>query len=273
MFLFRREVILEAFARYLPDIFNELRLIGEGKQSIEEAYQKIPGISLDHGIMEKAANVAVVPADLEWSDVGTWEAFYGLLNKDSQGNALLGRAVDLNSRNCLVFSQDRLVATIGLENIIVVDTADASLVCHHDHVQDVKNLVDRLTHDNLVESVSHPTVERPWGHFRLLDAGPCYQVKQLMVAPGKRLSLQLHQYRAEHWVVVSGTPLVTVGQETKPVPPNESVFVPVQTLHRLENSGTEPAIIIEVQTGTYLGEDDIVRFEDDFWRCVETNLS
>lgn len=269
IFLFRREVILDALARYLPDLYHELNLLGEGNQSVEEAYQKISGISLDHGVMEKAGNVVVVPADLEWSDVGTWEAFYNLLDQDSRGNAVVGRAEDMDSRNCLIFAQNRLVATIGLEDVIVVDTADASLVCHRDRVQDVKILVERLTRLNLVESVQHPTVERPWGHYRVLAHGPFYKVKEIVVAPGKRLSLQLHQYRAEHWVVVEGTPMIHIGGENMAVPVNESLFVPLNTPHRLENPGQEPVKIIEVQTGAYLEEDDIVRLDDDFWRLSE----
>ncbi|RJR34075.1 MAG: mannose-1-phosphate guanylyltransferase/mannose-6-phosphate isomerase [Deltaproteobacteria bacterium] len=269
MFLFRRDVILDALARYLPDLHQELRLLGERDQSLEETYRKIPSISLDQGIMEKAANVAVVPADLEWSDVGTWEAFYRLLKKDSRGNTKVGRVEDLDSRNCLIFAQNRLVGTIGLEDVIVVDTADASLVCHRDRVQDVKGLVERLTNLNLEESVQHPTVEHPWGHYQIIAQGPCYKVKEIVVAPGKRLSLQLHRYRTEHWVVVEGTPMVTIGNENLAVPVNESVFVPLKTFHRLENPGQEPVKIIEVQTGTYLEEDDIVRLDDDFWRLPE----
>ena len=266
MFLFRREVILEALARHLPELYQALRLVGEGKQSLEEAYQKIPSISLDHGIMEKAGNVVVVPADLDWSDVGTWEAFYNLVDKDSRGNAVVGRAEDMDSRNCLVFAQNRLVATIGLEDVIVVDTADASLVCHRERVQDVKKLVERLSRQNLAESTQHPTVERPWGRYTVIDAGPGFQVKQVEVDPGQRLSLQLHEHRAEHWVVVQGQALITIGKETREVATNESVFVPLRTPHRLENPGPGPLRIIEVQTGSYLGEDDIVRLADDFWR-------
>ena len=216
--------------------------------------------------MEKAANVAVVPTDLGWSDVGTWEAFYNLLDKDSRGNVMMGRAEDMDSRNCLIFTQNRLVATIGLEDVVVVDTADASLVCHRDRVQDVKNLVGRLDSRNLVESVHHLTVERPWGRYTVIDTGPGFQVKQVEVDPGKRLSLQLHEHRAEHWVVVQGTALITIGKEIREVATNESVFVPLRTVHRVENQGPEPLRIIEVQTGSYLGEDDIVRLDDDFWR-------
>ncbi|MHB8067645.1 MAG: mannose-1-phosphate guanylyltransferase/mannose-6-phosphate isomerase [Desulfobaccales bacterium] len=266
IFLFRRDVILEALARHLPELYQTLHAVAEGKESLEEAYQKIPSISLDHGIMEKAENVAMVSADLDWSDVGTWEAFYNLMDKDHRGNAMMGRAEDIGSRNCLVYAQNRLVTTIGLEDVIVVDTPDASLVCHRERVQDVKNLVERLNLQNMTESVHHSMVERPWGRYTVIDAGPGFQVKQVEVDPGQRLSLQLHEHRAEHWVVVQGHALITIGKETREVATNESVFVPLRTPHRLENPGSGPLRIIEVQTGSYLGEDDIVRLADDFWR-------
>jgi mannose-1-phosphate guanylyltransferase/mannose-6-phosphate isomerase len=268
MFMFRRDALLKAFAQYLPEVYEGLSLLlQEGKpHTLEEVYQRFPSISLDHGIMEKASNVAVVPMDAGWSDVGTWGALYDFFPKDERGNVILGRALDLGSRGSLVFSQHRLVATIGLQDVVVVDTPDASLVCHRERAQEVKALVAELIRQNMVESVLHPTEERPWGRFTVMDSGSGYQVKQLVVEPGKRLSLQLHQHRAEHWVVVQGTALVTIGRETRPVASNESVFVPPNTAHRLENPGLEPVLIIEVQTGAYLGEDDIQRLADDFWR-------
>jgi mannose-1-phosphate guanylyltransferase/mannose-6-phosphate isomerase len=268
MFMFRRDVLLNAFAHYLPQIYDGLSklLQKDTPHTLEEVYQRFPSISLDHGIMEKAANVVVVPMDAGWSDVGTWSALYDLFPKDERGNVILGRALDLGSRGSLVFSQHRLVATIGLQDVMVVDTPDASLVCHRERGQEVKDLVAELNRQNMLESVLHPKEERPWGRFTVMDSGPGYQVKQLVVEPGKRLSLQLHRHRAEHWVVVQGTALVTIGQETRPVASNESVFVPPNTAHRLENPGLEPVLIIEVQTGAYLGEDDIVRLADDFWR-------
>ena len=268
MFMFRRDVLLKAFAQYLPEVHEGLSLLSQevDPQTLKEVYQRFPNISLDHGIMEKAANVAVVPMDAGWSDVGTWSALYDLLPKDERGNVILGRALDLGSHRSLVFSQHRLVATIGLQDVVVVDTPDASLVCHRERAQEVKAVVAELNRQNMVESVLHPTEERPWGRFTVMDSGPGYQVKQLVVEPGKRLSLQLHRHRAEHWVVVQGAALVTIGPETRPVASNESVFVPPNTAHRLENPGPEPLLIIEVQTGAYLGEDDIVRLADDFWR-------
>jgi mannose-1-phosphate guanylyltransferase / mannose-6-phosphate isomerase len=268
IFMFRRDLLLQAFARYLPELYQGLSLLQKDDQSqaLAEVYERLPSISLDHGILEKADNLAVVPVDMSWSDVGTWSALYDLFPQDERGNVILGRALDRDSRGSLIYSQDRLVATIGLEDIVVVDTVDASLVCHRERVQEVKDLVAEITRHSMVESEVHPKVERPWGRYTVMDCGTGYQVKQIEVDPGKRLSLQLHQHRAEHWVVVQGSAQVTIGQETRLVASNESVFVPPQTPHRLENQGPEPLRIIEVQTGSYLGEDDIVRLEDDFWR-------
>ncbi|MFZ5452018.1 MAG: mannose-1-phosphate guanylyltransferase/mannose-6-phosphate isomerase [Thermodesulfobacteriota bacterium] len=273
IFLFRRDVLLEAFRRHLPDLAACLPLLNSADQAgLAGVYHRLPSVSLDHGIMEKADNVAVVPVDMGWSDVGTWGAFHELFPQDEKGNVILGRALDLGSQNSLMFSQNRLLATIGLKDLVVVDTADATLVCHRSRAQQVKDLVAELNSQNMVESVHHPTVERPWGRYTVLDSGPGFQVKQVEVDPGKRLSLQLHEHRAEHWVVVQGTALITIGQEVKEVCTNESVFVPLKTLHRLENQTLEPVRIIEVQTGSYLGEDDIVRLADDFWRQPEQNL-
>jgi mannose-1-phosphate guanylyltransferase/mannose-6-phosphate isomerase len=271
IFLFRRDVFLEALARHLPDLHEGLAGIhpGASPEALAAAYQGLPSISLDHGIMEQAANVAVVPVDLGWSDVGTWSALHELCQADTGGNVILGRALDLGSRDSLIFSQDRLVATIGLRDMIVVDTPDATLVCPRERVQEVKDLVAELTRQNQVESREHLTVERPWGRYTVMQGGPNYKVKQVVVDPGQRLSLQFHHRRAEHWVVVQGEAQVTIGDQVSTVLPNQSVYVPVETPHRLENPGTEPLCLIEVQTGDYLEEDDIVRLADDFWRVQE----
>jgi mannose-1-phosphate guanylyltransferase/mannose-6-phosphate isomerase len=221
---------------------------------------------LDHGILEKAENVAVVPVEMGWNDVGTWEALHELFPRDDRDNVVLGRVIDQGSRECVFFAQNRLVATIGLENIIVVDTPDATLVCHRDRAQEVKDLVSELHRQNMVESVHHLTVERPWGRYTVMDEGPGFKVKRIEVDPGKKLSLQLHQHRAEHWVVVSGTARVTLGQNVSLVASNQSVYIPPKTPHRLENPAVEPLQIVEVQTGGYLEEDDIQRLEDDYWK-------
>lgn len=268
IFLFRREVFLEALARYLPEMYAGLSRLTEraGSPTLEEVYAGLPAVSLDHGVMEQAPNVAVVPADLGWSDVGSWSALYDLLPADARGNVRVGRVNDRDSEGSLVFAQERLVATLGLRDVVVVDTPDATLVCHRDRVQEVKDLVADLARQNLVESQQHLTVERPWGRYTVLTGGPGFQVKQVEVLPGKRLSLQFHRFRAEHWVIVQGVALVTIGTEMRQLRANESVYVPVETPHRLENPGPELLRLIEVQTGSYLGEDDIVRLADDFWR-------
>jgi len=268
IFLFRRDVFLQALARHLPELHRELAGVSPeaSPEALAEVYQRLPSISLDHGVMEKVDNVAVVPVDMGWSDVGTWSALQDLCEADAEGNVLLGRTLDLDSRDSLIFSQDRLVATIGLQDMIVVDTADATLVCPRERVQEVKDLVTELSRQNQVESREHPTVERPWGRYTVMQAGPGYKVKQVVVDSDRRLSLQLHHHRAEHWVVVQGKAQVTIGTNVSTVAENESVYVPVKTPHRLENPGSEPLILIEVQTGGYIEEDDIERLADDFWR-------
>jgi mannose-1-phosphate guanylyltransferase/mannose-6-phosphate isomerase len=268
MFLFRRDVFLQALASHLPELHQAFQGLAPGasQEALAAAYQRLPSISLDHGIMEKADNVALVPVDLGWNDVGTWSALHDLVPADDRGNVILGRALDIDSRDSLIFAQDRLVGTIGLENMIVVDTADATLVCPRARVQEVKDLVAEITRQNQVESREHLTVERPWGRYTVMQGGPGYKVKKVVVDPGCRLSLQLHHRRAEHWVVVQGVAQVTIGEKVSEVLPNQSVYIPLETAHRLENQGTEPLALIEVQTGDYLEEDDIVRLADDFWR-------
>ncbi|HEX9883412.1 MAG TPA: mannose-1-phosphate guanylyltransferase/mannose-6-phosphate isomerase [Desulfobaccales bacterium] len=268
IFIFRRDVLLAAFCRYLPELYQGLARLQDRKNRppLDEIYQSFPSISLDHGILEKADNVAVVPVTMGWNDVGTWEALYDLFPRDEQGNVFLGRTLDRGSQDSLVYAQDRLVATIGLARTIVVDTPDATLVCHRDRVQEVKDLVAELQQQNMVESMQHPTVERPWGRYTVMDEGPGFKVKRIEVDPGKKLSLQMHQHRAEHWVVVSGSARVTIGSDVRLVASNQSVYIPLNTPHRLENPENEPLKIIEVQTGAYLEEDDIIRLDDDYWR-------
>lgn len=274
IFLFRLPDILEAFEKYLPGHYDSFRkiIIDDNHSDLLEIYKRLEEISIDHGIMEKASNLAVIPLDMGWSDVGSWGALMDLFPQDPSGNVTLGKVIDKDSRSCLFYAQDRLVATLGLQDTIVVDTPDATLVCHKNEAQRVKELVHELEQYNCAEIRQHLVVERPWGSYCVKDFGPGYKVKQVVVAPGKRLSLQLHNIRAEHWVVVQGIALATVGKQQYRLRANESIYVPPQTVHRLENPGTEPLVIIEVQTGSYLEEDDIVRFEDDFWREVSPTI-
>jgi mannose-1-phosphate guanylyltransferase/mannose-6-phosphate isomerase len=267
IFMFRPDVVWAAYSRYLPDVYRELERLRqpEGQPPLEEVYQRLPDISLDHGILEKADNVVVVPVEMGWNDVGSWEALHELFPCDARGNVKEGRVLDRDSQECIFWAQNRLVATIGLQNTIVVDTPDATLVCHRERAQEVKDLVAELHRQKLVESVHHTTVERPWGRYTVTDEGPGFKVKRIVVDAGKKLSLQVHQRRAEHWVVVDGTAQVTLGQELRLVSSNQSVYIPQKTPHRLENPTIEPLQIVEVQTGDYLEEDDIVRLDDDYW--------
>jgi mannose-1-phosphate guanylyltransferase/mannose-6-phosphate isomerase len=272
IFLFRRDAIWQALAQHLPELHQGLSrlLAGEPRPSLAEVYDALPGISLDHGIMEKAQRVAVVPVDMGWNDVGTWEALHEIFPPDAHGNVMLGKkTLDMGSRDSLIYAHDRLVATIGLDRLMVVDTPDATLVCHRDRVQEVKDLVAELARQNMVESIYHPTVERPWGRYTVMDEGWSYKVKRIEVDPGKRLSLQMHRQRAEHWVAVAGAALVTLGEQIRPLTANQSIYIPPQTAHRLENPHAEPFMLIEVQTGAYLGEDDIIRLEHDYWQPEE----
>jgi mannose-1-phosphate guanylyltransferase/mannose-6-phosphate isomerase len=268
MFMFRRDVLLASFAQYLPELYQGLMQLREGAQA-QEVYPGLPSISLDHGLLERAQKVAVVPVEMGWSDVGTWGALPDLFPRDEGGNVILGRSLDLDSRDCVIYAQDRLVATLGLKDLIVVDTPDATLVCHRERVQEVRDLVAALSQRYPLESSRHLTVERPWGAYTVMESGPGYKVKHIVVEPGRRLSLQLHRHRAEHWVVVQGAALVTIGGEVRRLASNESIYVPPSTPHRLENPGPEAVRLIEIQTGPILEEEDIVRLSDDFWRGPE----
>jgi len=272
IFVWKASAILDEMKKYMPLLYKELIGIerwintkGE-KKAIEEAYSRLESISIDYGVLEKSKNVMVVRADIGWSDVGSWAALDGVLPRDAYGNIIKGNVVDIESRDSIVLSDKRLVATIGLKDMIVVDTSDATLVCQKHRAQDVKKIVDELRKRKREEHLFHQTIERPWGSYTVLESGDRYKIKRLVIKSGARLSLQLHRHRSEHWVVVSGTARVTKGAEIYDVHPNESTYIPVSTKHRLENPGKVLLQIIEVQNGEYLGEDDIERIEDDYRR-------
>ena len=237
------------------------------------AFLDCPADSIDYAVMEKlpgdaAAGIAavVVPMAAGWSDVGAWDALWQVLVKDAQGNVSRGEVVLHAVRDTLTFAEGRMVACVGVENLVVVETADAVLVAHKDRTQEVKHIVARLKAERRPQADAHRKVHRPWGWYDSVDAGARFQVKRIVVKPGATLSLQMHHHRAEHWVVVRGTARVTRGGETFLVAENESTFIPLGVKHRLENPGMVPLEIIEVQSGAYLGEDDIVRFEDSYGR-------
>ena len=219
--------------------------------------------------MERTKRAAVVPADIGWSDVGSWDAVWKLSQRDENGNSISGEGIALDSRNVHVRSTGPLTAVIGVDDVVVVSTEDAVLVVARDQAEKVKQLVDSLRQSRRREAIEHRRIYRPWGYYQSVDSGPRYQVKRIVVTPGGRLSLQKHFHRAEHWVVVKGTAEVTRGEEVKIVHENELIFLPIGVVHRLANPGKINLELIEVQTGSYLGEDDIVRLEDVYNRPSE----
>jgi mannose-1-phosphate guanylyltransferase / mannose-6-phosphate isomerase len=232
-------------------------------------FAAVPDISIDYAIMERAAEageVAVVRGAFDWSDVGSWQAVAALTAADHEGNGGQGERVVIATRGTYVHAADRIVATVGVENLVIVDTPDAVLIAHRDHLQRVKEVVGELKARGHDAYKVHRTVSRPWGAYTVLEEAPGFKIKRIEVRPGASLSLQLHHRRSEHWVVVRGIARVTNGERQFEVLPNESTYIPSETRHRLENGGTEPLVIIEVQCGDYLGEDDIVRFEDKYGR-------
>jgi mannose-1-phosphate guanylyltransferase/mannose-6-phosphate isomerase len=272
IFVWKVSDILKEIERQLPGLYKGLQKIEKaiGKKNeqdvLEKVFKSFEPVSIDYGIMEKAQKIAVVPADIGWSDVGSWRALDDIAEKDPSGNIITGNIVDIKSKDSIFYAGKRLVATVGLKNTVVVDTPDATLVCNKDNTQDVKKVVDELKKKGADELVEHVTVHRPWGSYTVLEIGSRYKIKRIAVNPGARLSHQLHHHRSEHWVVVLGTARVTVGEKTYNVHPNESTYVPISTRHRLENPGKVPLHIIEVQIGDYIEEDDIQRFDDIYKR-------
>ena len=274
MFVWRAATILDEIGLHQPAILaameriRNLRMDGAPKQSIDDVYRQIVSVSIDTGVMERSSKAAVVPVTFQWSDVGSWGSLDEVAEKDKAGNVVTGRVIDLESTHSIVYADRRVVATIGLQNMVVVDTPDATLVCPKSRAQDVKKVVDILKQQQAPEHLEHLTVQRPWGSYTVLEEGPGFKVKRVTVNPGGRLSLQMHHQRSEHWVVISGTARVTRDQDVFDLHVGESTAIPVNTKHRLENPGQETVHIIEVQNGPYLGEDDIVRFKDDYGRDV-----
>src|SRR5215204_3091335 len=255
--------MLEACERAVRDGQEDLAFFRLGAEPFGEA----PSLSIDHAVMEHTSRAAVVPVDMAWSDVGSWPALRDIAKADGDGNVLQGDVLAERMTNSYVRSEGRLVAAVGLDNVVVVATDDAVLVADADSAAEVSGIVAKLRGQNRSESQQHVTCHRPWGHYRSVDAGDRFQVKRITVKPGAKLSLQKHYHRAEHWVVVHGTAMVQRGEERMLVRENESVYIPIGTEHRLENPGKLPLQLIEVQSGPYLGEDDIVRVSDSYGRA------
>lgn len=264
IFMFRTDVFEEEVRRLCPDVYEAFR-----SDTIEESFGKVPKISVDYGVMEKSDKVAVIGIDVPWNDLGSFATFYDEYDtkKDEHGNVTFGDDILINAENNMIYSEGKkAIAVIGVKDLVVVDQDDALLICHKDETQLVKNAVDELKARNDQRAYFHRTEYRPWGSFTILEEGGHYKIKRLTVLPGKQLSYQMHYHRSEHWIVVNGTANVTVDGEIKLVKSGESIFVEAGRKHRLANPGKLLLEVIEVQSGAYLGEDDIVRFEDDFNR-------
>jgi mannose-1-phosphate guanylyltransferase/mannose-6-phosphate isomerase len=273
MFLFRADRYLAELEHHAPDIAAAARAALAGARPDLDfvrldraAFDACRSDSIDYAVMEKTRDAVVVPLDAGWNDVGSWSALHAALPCDAQGNVAKGDVIVEDSAGCYLYAESRLVSAVGLQDHVVVETKDAVLVAPKNRVQDVKKLVARLKADGRYEHSLHREVYRPWGSYDSIDAGHRFQVKRLSIKPGAQLSLQMHHHRAEHWVVVSGTARITCGEKVFLLEENQSTYIPVGEKHRIENPGKIPLHIIEVQSGSYLGEDDIVRFEDRYGR-------
>tara|TARA_R110002096_G_scaffold152824_20_gene316265 strand:+ start:18374 stop:19783 length:1410 start_codon:yes stop_codon:yes gene_type:complete len=273
MFMFKASRLLSEMKAFRPDIvgacsdaFNKAIKDMDFTRLDSTAFEQCPSDSIDYAVMEKTDSAIVVPLDAGWSDLGSWASLWEAGMKDSNNNIIKGDVLQKSSTNCYIHSEHRLVTTLGLDKVIVVETADAVMVAHPDYVQDVKALVDQLKDENRSESESHRQIYRPWGKYDSVDVGERYQVKRITVNPGAKLSVQMHHHRAEHWIVVSGTAKVTIDGHEKLLSENQSTYVPIGSIHSLENPGKVVVELIEVQSGSYLGEDDITRYEDLYGR-------
>lgn len=263
MFAFSIKTITEEIRRYAPEIIEIYNL---GYEEMLLKFQQMPNISIDYAVMEKSDKVVALPFDLYWSDVGSWDSLFDILDKDDSGNVIQGDVIAIDTKNSFILGKKRLITTIGLENCLVVETEDAILIARKGEAQKVKEIVNKLKENSRPEAIEHVTTYRPWGNYTILENGPRYKIKRIVVSPNEKLSLQMHYHRSEHWIIVKGTAKVTIGGKESFVHENESAYVPKSTLHRLENPGKVPLEIIEVQNGEYLGEDDIVRCEDIYGR-------
>lgn len=274
MFMFKASSYLAALQTHAKDIYDCCKDSLKSPQTDldfiridAEAFAQCRSESIDYAIMEKTTDAVVIPLDAKWSDVGSWSALWEIQDKDEQGNVTSGDTILVNSQNNYCHSDSKLVSLLGVQDLVVIETKDAILVAHKDQVQDVKKVVDHLKQANRTEHQNHREVYRPWGKYDSIDRSERYQVKRITVKPGAKLSIQMHHHRSEHWIVVSGTARIHKGKESFLLGENQSTYIPLGELHALENPGKLPLELIEVQSGSYLGEDDIVRFEDIYGRC------
>lgn len=263
MFAFSIGTMAEELRRYAPDIRNMLDLSFDRMVS---DFKQMPEISIDYAVAEKSEKIVILPLDIYWNDIGSWDSLYDVVDKDERGNITMGDTITIDTKDTLIISGKRLISTIGMEDCLIVDTEDAVLIAKKGETQKVREIVERLKEEDRKEATEHVTTYRPWGSYTVLEEGERYKIKRIVVNSGARLSLQMHYHRSEHWVVVRGTARVTMGDLEKLVHENESVYIPKSTRHRLENPGKVPLEIIEVQNGEYVGEDDIVRIDDVYGR-------
>ncbi|MCM2267876.1 MAG: mannose-1-phosphate guanylyltransferase/mannose-6-phosphate isomerase [Elusimicrobiales bacterium] len=264
MFAFTIGTMLAEFKAYSPEISRKMpqtlaRMIAD--------FKNMPSISIDYAVMEKSRKAAVLPIDILWSDVGSWDSLHEVIKPDLDGNVKVGDILALDTKRTIMMGEKRLISTIGLKDLIIIDTADALLVARRGQAQRVKEVVDALKERKRKEVVEHTTTYRPWGSYTILEEGPRYKIKRIVVKPTQKLSHQLHYHRSEHWIIVKGTAKVTIGKKASIIHENESTYVPKSTEHRLENPGKVPLEMIEVQNGEYVGEDDIVRYTDNYGRA------
>ena len=273
MFALKAGVYLEELEKFNPEILAVCKNASEkGQKDLDfcridsQIFEECPSDSIDYAVMEKTDHAVVIPLDAGWNDVGSWSSLWAVSDKDAQGNRVHGDVMTVDTHNSLLHSESRLLASIGLDDIVVIETDDAVMVASKDRVQDVKKIAERLKEEKRTEAEAHRKVYRPWGWYDSIDIGPRHQTKRISVNPGSKLSLQKHHHRAEHWVVIKGTAKITNGDKEFLLTEDESTYIPIGTTHRLENVGKIPLEIIEVQTGSYLGEDDIERYSDDYGR-------
>ena len=277
MFVLKASVWLKALEQFRPDILQTTRAAWDGRtvdaqfvRPAKEQFTMIPSESIDYAVMERCPSsvfpIKMIPLDAGWNDLGAWDAVWNVLPKDNNGNAYVGDVLSRDSRNTLVHATSRLVSIVGVDNLIVIETADAVLVANMSRSQDIKHIVNALGDQKRAEHMLHRKVSRPWGWYDSIDEGGRFKVKRIQVKPKASLSLQKHHHRAEHWIVVTGTAEITNGTKVILLTENQSTYIPLGEVHRLKNPGTIPLEIIEVQSGSYLGEDDIVRFEDTYGR-------
>jgi mannose-1-phosphate guanylyltransferase/mannose-6-phosphate isomerase len=272
-FLFRADVLLSELTALEPDMAIAIKAaVANASDDLgflrlqPEAFGRAPQKSIDYAVMEKTDRAAVVVGNYPWSDIGSWDALFDITKPDLHGNVVQGQVVTMDTTDCVVHSDDRLTALVGVKDLVVVSTSDAVMVVPRSRAQEVRELVTKLKAAKRAEATDHKRVHRPWGYYESIDMGERFQVKRIVVIPGGILSLQKHRHRAEHWVVVRGTAEVTIGEQVRAVHENESVYIPIGAVHRMANNGKIPLELIEVQTGSYLGEDDIERLEDFYKR-------